>query len=120
MLSKYNPVDIAIALAEENPDPPFPPASDRTAWNEVREAIGSQRVLGILQQAEYDAEAPVPDLPATLYLEFKRDGQREGYQTPARERRSRLSNMVVAECLEYEGRFLDPIMNLVWAICEEK
>ncbi len=33
--------------------------------------------------------------------------------------RLRLKNLVVAECLENKGRFLDDIANGVWAICEE-
>src|SRR5690606_18281055 len=27
--------------------------------------------------------------------------------------------LALAECLEYKGRFLDALMNIVWAICEE-
>ena len=30
-----------------------------------------------------------------------------------------LANLVLAECLEGKGRFLDPILDLAWAICEE-
>ncbi|MBN2290547.1 MAG: heparinase II/III family protein, partial [Candidatus Glassbacteria bacterium] len=35
------------------------------------------------------------------------------------ERRSRLRDLVLAECVEGRGRFLDEILNGVWAICEE-
>ncbi len=27
--------------------------------------------------------------------------------------------MTLAECLEFEGRFLDPLLDTAWAICEE-
>ena len=30
-----------------------------------------------------------------------------------------LSNLALAECLEGEGRFLDPLLDVAWAICEE-
>ena len=30
-----------------------------------------------------------------------------------------LASLTIAECLEGKGRFLDPLMNIVWAICEE-
>jgi hypothetical protein len=30
-----------------------------------------------------------------------------------------LANLALAECLEGEGRFLDPLLDVAWAICEE-
>lgn len=119
MLSDYNPVDIHIILDEENPPPPFPPARDRAAWAAVAEAIGPQRVAAIIAEAEQAAAEPIPALTATLYLEFRRNGQREGYQEPLRQRRAMLSALTLAECLEYQGRFLDPLLDVAWAICEE-
>ncbi len=35
------------------------------------------------------------------------------------ERRSALASLTLAECTEGEGRFLDDIVNGIWAICEE-
>lgn len=119
MLSRYNPIDIELALREENPPPPFPPARDRAAWADVRERMGAGQVAKYIALAEEDAQRPIPHLLATQYLEFKRVGERLGYETPQFERRQMLANMALAECLEYKGRFLDPLLNVVWAICEE-
>lgn len=82
MLSKYNSVDIEHALLTTSPPAPFPPASNRDAWNEIRSALGDEQVADLIGQAEADVQSPIPALPATLYLEFVRNGQREGYQTP--------------------------------------
>ena len=117
MLGRYDPISIENALNETPPQPPFPPASDRAAWEGVREVVGEQRVSELLAEAE--AATEVPRLPATLYLEFTYAGSREGYEGPANRRREMLSNLALAECLEGEGRFLDPLLDVAWAVCEE-
>ncbi len=94
---------------------PFPKASDRTAWENMPDAI--QKI--IIQKAEDVAGLEVPVLPASVYLQYKRNGNRSNYQNIWYERRERLHALVVAECIENKGRFLDPITDLVWAICEE-
>ncbi|MAS36012.1 MAG: hypothetical protein CL610_18535 [Anaerolineaceae bacterium] len=119
MLSQYNPIDIEAILRQENPAPQFPPAADRTAWKAVRNRIGERSVHSIIQRATDAASTPVPSLPATLYLEFKRNGQRESFQEPMRKRRDMHTVLALAECLEYQGRFLDPLMDVTWAILEE-
>ncbi|MCD6290006.1 MAG: heparinase, partial [Anaerolineae bacterium] len=119
MLHQYNPIDIEHALCTASPQPPFPPAADRDAWEEVKKELGEEQTAAIIAQAEADAKAQIPSLPATLYLEFVRTGQREGYQIPRSRRRQMLSSLALAECLEYQGRFLDPLLNVAWAICEE-
>src|SRR5665811_2362701 len=115
MLNRYNPRMIEEALRDAHPPPPFPPATDRTAWRQIRDEIGEQTAENIIQQAEAVHDAPIPPLPATLYLEVARRGVREGYEAPASQRRQRLGLMSLAECLEGNGRFLDPLLDLAWA-----
>jgi len=117
-LLKYNPVDVQAAL-ERGEFSPFPRVSDRSAWAEVARAVGPDVVQQLVSDAERLAAQDVPALPATLYLEFQRTGQREGYQEPSGVRRQMLATMALAECLEDKGRFLDPLLDVVWAICEE-
>lgn len=119
MLSRYNPSEIEAALCAAEPPPPFPSVEDRDAWNGVRERLGTSTVANLLDRAAERAQLDVPALPATLWLEFQRTGARAGYETPAALRRSRLWTLTLAECLENRGRFLDPILDLAWAICEE-
>jgi hypothetical protein len=119
MLSRYNPIDIEAALRAVSPPPPFPPASDRAAWDAARETLGAETMQLLMLNAEAAAQKPLASLTATMYLEFMRNGQREGYQTPARERRENLMYLMLAECLEGRGRFNDALLNLAWAICEE-
>ena len=119
LLRRYNAIDIEQALAEETPGPAFPPGSDRDHWTQVRAELDSATVDGILDQAEKMADEPVPALPASLYLEFARTGERDGYQTPMSRRRTMLSTLATAELLQGEGRYLDKILDVAWAICEE-
>ncbi len=119
MLARYNPIDIEHALRTTPAKPPFPPITDRAAWDAVRLRLGEEEVAAILAQAERDAYTPIPFLSATLFLDFARTGQREGYEDPQSQRGRMMWNLTLAECLENGGRFLDPLLDLAWATCEE-
>lgn len=94
---------------------PFPKANEREKWASIPEDI---RRAYIDIGNEY-LDKPVPSLPATVYLEYKRIGNRSRYQNIWFERRKMLHCLVFAECMEGKGRFLDTIANVIWAICEE-
>ena len=94
---------------------PFPIIHDRGAWGAVPGEAGAP----LLALAEAARERPWPALPATLYLAYARDGNRRRYETPYFGRRSMLASLVLAECLEDRGRFLDRVAEGVWLLCEE-
>ena len=94
---------------------PFATAKDRAAWAAIPESIHHKFIS--LGQEYLDKD--IPNLPATLYLGYKRIGNRSNYQDIWLERRKILHCFVFAECMEGKGRFLDAIANLLWAICEE-
>jgi Heparinase II/III-like protein len=119
MLSRYNAVVIEEALRAAASEPAFPSAEDRAAWAAIGHTLGQDQVAEIIEHAEAAARQSLEPLPATLYLEFARDGQREGYEQPVRRRRERLWGLALAECLEARGRFADALLDLAWAICEE-
>jgi hypothetical protein len=60
-----------------------------------------------------------PPLPATLFLGYARTGNRSEFERESFGRRDRLRALVMAEAAEGKGRFLDDVLNGVWAICEE-
>ncbi len=119
MLCHYDPINVDVILREENAPPPFAPAGDRAAWTAIRRTIGADQYAAMIAAAETAASEPVPALPATLFLEFFRSGSRREYETPWFRRRDMMADLALAECLEYEGRFLDPLLDVAWAICEE-
>jgi hypothetical protein len=93
------------------------PLSDRAAW-EALAATGNYKKL--LAEAESLRKTPIPELPDDLYLEFSKTGNRTNYQNAAGRRHHRLPVLVLAECLENQGRFLPAIDAIVQAICDEK
>jgi len=94
---------------------PFARAKDRSAWAAISEPIRDK----FITLGEEFLGKDVPSLPATLYLEYRRMGNRSNYQDVWLERRKMLHCLVLAECMERKGRFLDAIANVIWAICEE-
>jgi heparinase II/III-like protein len=94
---------------------PFPRADERAPWESLP-ADARDKVMALGE--EYAAK-DIPCLPATLYLEFRRVGNRSRFQDVWFERRAMLNGLALAECVEGKGRFLDPLANLAWAICEE-
>jgi len=73
----------------------------------------------ILAEAETELAGNWSTLTATRFLEFVRNGNRSRYQDVFFARRRRLQTMVLAECIEDNGRYLDEIANGIWLICEE-
>ena len=62
---------------------------------------------------------PLPGLPATLYADFVRDGDRSRFEKLYHGRRAELCSLIFAEAYEGSGEFTDRIVDRVWAILEE-
>ncbi len=113
--SQWNAPALAEVLLPASAWHHFPPTTDRAAWEGLPEEVKST----IIEQGEAALDYEWPRLPASLYLEFTRNGNRSNYQGVYFERRARLAELVVAEALTQEGRYLDQAINGVWAIAEE-
>lgn len=73
----------------------------------------------LLSEGEAALGQPFPDLTLADWLAFTRTGDRVGYETPYFARRRQLNALVLAECVEGQGRFLDPIAEGIWRLCAE-
>ncbi len=99
---------------------PFARAGEREVWQALPEhELNRERKTLLKERAEGYLGRAWPELPASLYAEFARTGDRKGYERPYFERRERLAVLVMAECMEYQGRFLDEIMNGLMLIVQE-
>ena len=93
----------------------LPAASDRAAWTalpgDLKDALAAagENYLGYSWS----------QILATDYMEFTRTGNRVHYEDRQFSRRTALDALVLAECAEYQGRFLDDIVNGIFLICEE-
>jgi len=94
---------------------PFPNVSDPTGFEKIPKSIRQ----GYIRQAEKLLDAKWPRLPATVFLQFKRNGNRSNYEKLSFKRRQMLATLVLAEAFERKGRFIDQIINGIWATCEE-
>ncbi|TDE89513.1 heparinase [Occultella glacieicola] len=106
-------------LREHLPEPgawrPVPPVDDRAAWDAVDAAVRSV----LLVEAEQRCTGPWPTLPATAWLAYARDGLRLPFERHYFARRDRLAAGVVAAALTADDRFLDDVVDGLWAVCEE-
>ncbi|MDR3094433.1 MAG: heparinase II/III-family protein [Bacteroidales bacterium] len=94
---------------------PFPHIEDREGWAKANPAIMQKTIEFAEAHLDYDW----PTVPATLSLLIARTGNRSEYQKVSYKKRTVLANMIIAELGENKGRFIDPIINGVWSICEE-
>ncbi len=78
-----------------------------------------EKIDKIVKKAESYLEYQLPVLPATVYLEYKINGNRSHYQDIYFKRRTMALELAVAEAYENQGRFTGKLLDVVWAIMEE-
>ncbi len=111
---RYSTVFVNENIVSAEDYKPLPPCGDQ-AWNVIPE----EERQAILKKAEGFLGYDVPPLKASVYLDFIRNGNRSVYEGIYFTRRRVLSYLLMGEILENKGRFIDDIVNVVWAICEE-
>jgi hypothetical protein len=94
---------------------PFPTIEERNKWDELPPRL---RKFWI-DKGEGKLNYSWPTITATQYMDYTRTGNRVRYDTVSWKRREDLASLVVAECIENQGRFMDDIINGIWCICEE-
>lgn len=94
---------------------PYPDVTERDAWKRLPE----EQMQRVIEHAEEFLDFQWPALLATDFMSFYRSGDRKSYENPHFLRRRALSALVIGECAEGNGRFLDAIINGIWLICEE-
>jgi hypothetical protein len=117
-LRRWNVGHVRMVLQAAPAFAPFPPRGTAQIAD-IRAKVGDAAIAQLLGKAEADMVAPIPALPAELYLDFQRTGRREGYEDAQRQRRNMLYRLTLAEWLEGNGRFSAAIENIAWARLEE-
>lgn len=93
---------------------PFPEYSDREGWGKL---IGSQKEYLIKKGEEY-LSYNWQVVTATDYLAFTRTGERMTMQKKHDDNLTAISYLFLAELAEGKGRFLDPLADGVYFVCE--
>lgn len=93
----------------------YPSIHDRKAW----ESLDLEWKKEAIKSAEQYLTFDYPHLTATDFLDFTRTGNRVRYEDKLFSKRHALNALVLAECVENKGRFMDNIINGIFSICEE-
>jgi hypothetical protein len=107
--------DLRRALLPAQDYRPFPAASDRAPWDALPARPREELVAAGERYLAFEWKA----LTAARFLDFKRTGNRTRYESLYFDRRTALISLVLAECVDGAGRFIDDIINGVWCVCEE-
>jgi len=115
MSGKYSAEQLKAIIIPQAKWMPFPAISNRSEWAKADASM----MKAFLQKAETYINYEWPSIPATKSLLIERTGDRDEYQTVSFNKRIVLGTLLLAEVYENKGRFIDPIINGVWNICEE-
>lgn len=109
-----DPAGLQKALLSQAAWKPFPQSP--AGW--IKLLPDSVRKI-LIKNGEVCLHGPFPNVPATVTLDFFRNGNRTRYENIAFGKRNRLWALVLAESVEGRGRFLDAILDGIWSISEE-
>lgn len=93
----------------------YPAYSDRTAWSNLPEEKRKATIAAGEKYLGYGWPAVLP----TMYLEFTRTGNRAIVDSMISARLAAISSLFYAEMVEGKGRFIDDIVNGLFAYCEQ-
>ncbi len=112
---RFTKEEVGRLLISQSKWQPFPKLTDRTAW-----AKADQKMMkDYAKEAENYIHYSWPSLPATTSLLIVRTGNRSEYDQLRFKKRQILATLLLGEIYENKGRFIDPIINGVYSICEE-
>jgi len=114
-VSTFTPELLSKTLISASEWHPYPKAAEREEWQQIPAEMAS----ALVARAEKAVGAEWESFPATVFLEYKRTGNRAHFERYYFTRRNRLTDLVLGECVEGNGRFLDELINGIWLACEE-
>ncbi len=119
MIQEFSSQEIEQILNSKGADI-LPRYNDEQRWkNIIENPMLSPSFQDYKEYLDRLMNEPIKHVPASLYLNFRRTGSRSPHDGIISSRRSHLMAFVIGECLERKGRYLDAIMDYIWAICEE-
>ena len=92
----------------------YPGYQDRNFWDSLAPDI---RTLAI-RKAERSMQVKPANIPLSAYLQYVREGNRKDCDALDAQQRAHLQNLVLGELVEGKGRFMDAMVDWVWALCE--
>ncbi len=93
----------------------FPDIGKRSFWDGLPLTVRKE----LIREGEENAEKPIPQLLLSDYTEYSENGNRVHFESRYFERRIMLAALTLAECAENKGRFLKPLLDVMYLILEE-
>ena len=93
---------------------PFPKYRERAAWDTVKAETRDKWV----SEAEKAVDYAWPATPMYVYRIYGTEGNFYPHWLAFTEKRAALGIFLIAECLEGKGRFIQQIINGIYAVCE--
>lgn len=97
----------------------FADFGEELAAEKIRSSATEAVRGSLVEAAEQALGEPWSVVLAGDYREYSRSGNRDRFEGLYFSRRLKLNALVLGECAEGQGRFLDAIIDGLWLICEE-
>ncbi len=94
---------------------PYPKCSDRASWKKLPKEVTEE----LIREADALSPCTYPVITASDYMEFSKNGNRTNFEDLYFTRRRALCTLIMGECAENKGRFMEDIVNGIFCICEE-
>ena len=91
------------------------PAEDRSFWDKLDPECKDH----VIQRADALLPLPFPQILLSDYREFSVTGIREHFEEKYFTRRTMLTKLVLAECVRFDGSYVDKILDGLYLILEE-
>ncbi len=106
--------NLKASLGNDKSWVPYPAYSDRAAWDKLMAPFKDRIIKKGNEALSYQWQV----VKATDYLEYERSGNRTMMEKPMNENCTALTNLLLAELAEGQGRYVDQILNGSWQLTE--
>ena len=93
---------------------PYPSYADRAGWAKMTEGYAADLVAAGEKALAYEWKV----VPAMAFVEYERSGNRNVMEKPYGDNITALGALFYAELAEGKGRFIEKMVDGVWATCE--
>ena len=114
ILPEFTNQQLAGFLISQDDFKPFPQNAED--WKKI---LPDSVISSLVEKGDESLSKPFEEIPATVMLEFTRNNNRTDYENISFRKREQLWNMVMAESVSGDGKYIDQIINGIWSICEE-
>jgi hypothetical protein len=112
--NKYSLSQIEQSLMDQADYAPYPKTP--AEWNEK---VPDSVLKHVIKEAESELKFKFEPISASVALTYVRSGDRLEHANISFAKRAVLLKFILAESIENKGRFMEPIVNGLWSICEE-